>query len=132
MKWKMLITTHSFFRFLLVGCISTAAQYIFLITSIELNVLEHQVAVILAYLTGAFVNYTLNKWYTFETRIPHYTAVPKFLIMISTGMLFNSLTFNFFWKIIGLNYIVSQVSATIILIIFNYLVSRLWVFREKI
>lgn len=114
-------------RFLAVGGASTALHYAVLVAAVEGFGWPAVLATAAGFLAGAVLNYQLNRRLSFGSRRGHREALPRFIAMVALGTLLNSLLLQAA-LIAGLHYLPGQVLATLLVLFFNYLVLRHWVF----
>jgi putative flippase GtrA len=119
---------RQFLRFVAVGAAATSVHYVLLIALIEVLEVEPLAATLIGFAAGAVVGYSLNRRYTFDTRPAYASGLIKFLIVIGVGAAINTAIFSFFVRQ-GLHYMVAQVIATGLVLIWNYAGSRWVVFR---
>jgi putative flippase GtrA len=119
---------RDFLRFALVGAVATAAHYLVLITLAELAGVDPVLATVVGFGVGAIVSYTLNRRYTFAVRPEFMRGLAKFLVVIAIGAVLNAAIVAFFIRT-GLHYMIAQVIATGLVLIWNFAASRLVVFR---
>ena len=130
MKYKEII------NYIIFGGISTAVSFVtywifargFYIDEVVSNVLSWFCAVLFAYVT--------NKIWVFESKTETKKAFMKEITMffsarIISGLLCDVGIFTILVKGLKINDIVSKVSTQIIIIIMNYVFSKLIVFRKK-
>lgn len=110
------------------GVIATAAHYAVLIALAELFHVDPVIATVCGFTVGAVVSYVLNRRFTFTERPEFKTGLVKFLIIAGIGGVFNVSIFAFLVAQ-GLHYILAQVVATSIVLIWNFGSARLVVFR---
>ena len=88
------------------------------------------VASMIGYIVGIFVNYGLNYGFTFQSKQHHRILVPKFIIVMMVGLLLNTgLMFvgvNWF----DIHYVLAQLAAIAVVLIWSYTANRLWVFTD--
>ena len=114
----------------LVGVIGTAAHYVALVLLVELTGMYAVTATSVGFVIGALVNYVLNHRYTFRSSKAHLDAGPKFfLIAIATGIL-NSLLVYAGVSLMGANYLLVQIGATLMVFLANFALNSLWTFQE--
>jgi putative flippase GtrA len=120
---------RDFLRFTAVGVVATAVHYALLIGLTELAGVHPVIGTACGALIGGVVSYTLNRIYTFTARPAYMRGLVKFIVVISVGAGLNAAIVAFFmW--LGLYYIFAQFIATAIVLIWNFAVSRVVVFRE--
>lgn len=120
---------RQFLRFAAVGVVATAVHYAVLFSLVEFAGVQPVLATIAGFLTGGVVGYVLNRRFTFEERPAYARGLVKFLIVISIGGAINAAIFAFFVAQ-GLYYMLAQVIATLIVLVWNFVGARLVVFRQ--
>jgi putative flippase GtrA len=119
---------RDFLRFATVGAVATAAHYAVMIVLTELGGMDPVVATVCGFAVGAVVSYTLNRRYTFAVRPAYMRGFLKFAIVIGIGAVLNAAIVAFFIEF-GLHYMIAQVIATGVVLIWNFAGARLIVFR---
>lgn len=123
------VNKKSFIRFLLVGGAATILQYVImaaLIYSIGLNAV---VASTTGYIVSSAFNYLASAYFTFQNEGSHWQGVPRFLIMLGTACVINVVVLYVLTSI-GLPVVLSQIIATGVVFIWNYMISAIWAFRS--
>ncbi len=118
------------FRFLIVGSIAAAIQYVILVILVEFFSADPVASSAVGFVLSAFVNYILNYIYTFRSTLPHSAAFPKFFATALVGLLINTSTMHFCFDILGMHYIASQIVATAVTLLWHFIVNSLWSFRQ--
>jgi len=115
-------------RFAIAGAIATAAHYTVLISLVEIGHVPPVIATTLGYCVGIVVSYVLNRRYTFETKAPVASSFLKFGALYGVGMFLNGaiVATLIAW---GAPYMLAQVVATGLVLIWNYLAARFVAFR---
>lgn len=119
---------NQFLRFAAVGAVATAVHYAVMLSLVELGGMHPVTATFVGFCCGAVVSYTLNRRFTFETRPSYGRGFAKFFFMVGIGAFINAgivwvLTHN------GFHYMVAQVIATGLVMIWNFASARFIVFR---
>jgi putative flippase GtrA len=115
----------------LVGVIGTAAHYVTLVFLVEVIGVAPVGATSVGFAVGALVNYVLNYRFTFQSSKPHLTAGSKFfLIALATGLL-NAFLVRTGVDVLGFNYLLVQVVATLFVFLANFLLNNIWTFKES-
>lgn len=117
-------------KFIAVGGSATLLQYLILIVSVDVIGIPAVIASVLAYVASAVYNYLASYYFTFRSVLDHRRAALKFLAMISIGLAINTALFAFSYKILAINYLVSQVLASATVFLFNFFASKHWTFVE--
>ena len=122
---------HRFIKFGLVGVLNTAINWIVFII---LNMLGmyYIFSNIIAYSLSTLNSYIWNSKWVFKYSgddVKETTA--KFIILNIIGLILNTCILYILVDIIGLNKIVSLIITTVIVMILNYFINKLWVFKKK-
>lgn len=121
---------RQFFRFALVGLAGTAVHFGVLSLLVEALNMAPLPASVVGFVGGALANYLLNYHYTFMSRRRHRAALPRFLAIASIGALLNSLLMAAGLLWLQLHYLLAQLLATGLVLLWNFSGSRLWAFRQ--
>lgn len=114
-----------------VGAIGTALHYAILILLVAVLDCDPAIGAMAGATCGAAFNYWLNHRFTFHSERPHREALPRFFLMAGIGILLN----GFIVKVLTMatvNYLASQVGATLIILVMNFFLSKLWIFRQSL
>jgi putative flippase GtrA len=121
---------RQFLTFAGVGVVAAVAHYGVLIVLVEIFKIAPVIATLWGFLAGAAVSYWLNRHFTFRSDRPHREAAPRFLAVSTGGFVLNGLimfVLNEHW---GVPYLLAQVIATLIVLVWNFSANRLWTFRD--
>jgi putative flippase GtrA len=121
---------RQFVTFAGVGAVATACQYVVLLCLVELAHMPPVPAAVLGYLAGATVGYTLNRQITFRSGRSHREAALRFGAVATVGLAANALIMQICAEVLGLHYLVAQLAATGIVLIWNFFANRHWTFKE--
>lgn len=117
-----------FTRFVLSGAAGSCLHYsVFLILVIVVEVASG-LAAFLGAVCGACVVYLLNRRYTFGSSVTHSRALPRFIILSLFGAILNGAVVSWLSHA-GLHFLASQVTATLLVLIVNFVVSKKWIYR---
>lgn len=119
-----------FIHFSGVGVIGTAVHYavlIFLVHILAIGVIKASSA---GFITGALTNYLLNYHFTFVSKKRHSEAMTKFFIVALIGLFVNGLIMSYCTQSLGLHYLLSQVIATGLVLLWNFTANHAWTFQE--
>jgi putative flippase GtrA len=125
----MMLLSSQFFRFATVGGIATAAQYAILYALVSGAAWDAAHASMLGAAIGALLNYWLNYTFSFRSDRKHRESFPLFALMASCGTVLNGLIVKGL-TLAGLYFMLAQVVATIVVLGFNFYVSRKWIFVQ--
>jgi putative flippase GtrA len=118
-----------FTRFAACGAVGTLAHYLLLVLLVQGGGSPPVAASSAGFVLGAVVNYTLNYRYTFHSTQPHRETMWKFFVAALIGALANAALMSILIQHVNLYYLVSQVIATGIVLVLNFMVNRIWTFR---
>lgn len=116
--------------FTTVGAVATATHYTLYISLVELGMASPVLSTFLGYSLGALISYVLNHRITFQSDRPHRSAAPRFAVIVGTGLAMNTALVALAYEALGVQYILAQVFATMVVFAFNYYASRHWAFAS--
>lgn len=120
--------TRQFLRFVLVGGGATALMYALLIIQVEWLHWPVVAASSLAYLLSALCNYAANYHYTFASQARHQLALPRFFAIALVGLALNGALMALFVHGLHWHYLIGQVLATGLVLLWNFAANRRWTF----
>lgn len=124
---------EKFLKFAGVGAVATLVQYVLLVLIIEQSAVNETLASAVSFSFSAIINYLLNYRFTFESDLRHRQVVPKFFITALIGLCINTLVFEILLTLGNVHYLVCQLVATFIVLIWNFVINAKWSFhRSKI
>jgi putative flippase GtrA len=83
----------------------------------------------LGFIIGALINYALSYYYIFRSNSSHPHTIAKFFTVAILGLGLNTLVLSSAIYGLTLHYLVGQVLATGIVVIWNFVGNRWWTFR---
>ncbi len=125
----MIRLAEQFSRFFIVGCGSAVGHYGLLILLVSGFGVDAVLASIPASVLGAAINYLLNYRFTFKSEKLHREAALKFSVIAFIGIGFNTF---FMWvckDLLGFHYLIAQLIATGLVMVWGFLGNRFWTFR---
>ena len=122
---------NQFLRFALVGTVSTFTTYSILVIGVEGFHVNAITASAAGYVLGSVVNYLLNYLYTFKSDQYHHILIPKFFIVMVVGMFINVAIMHASMDWLGLHYMVAQLVAIMVVLLWSFTASRLWTFANS-
>ena len=121
---------NQFLRFALVGMAATVTTYTVLIVGVEGLHINAVAASVAGYALGVVVNYILNYRYTFSSDQHHHVVIPKFLTVMAVGMFINAVVMYATVNWLGLHYLLAQLAAVAVVLMWSYTANRLWTFAD--
>ncbi len=131
-------SVSQFFKFAVVGAIGTVVNLVVLKATLFLwsrligdPTLGVEVfASGLAFCVAVVNNYLLNRWWTFHATGSFSVQALKFFIVSCAGLGLNELAFWVFRGQLDIGVLISQGLAILCVLPFNFIVNKLWSFRE--
>jgi putative flippase GtrA len=117
-----------FLSFAGMGVIATLVQYAVLVVFVDTIGMNATLASGIGYGTGALVNYALNYRYTFRSKRNHSEAVVKFALVACVGLALNSVIMFVLSSEAHVHYLLAQILATGIVLVWNFIANRSWTF----
>ena len=115
-------------RFLVVGGIATITHYAILIALVELTGMRAVIATSIGYAVGVVTSFVLNRKYTFKNQSSVAKTFAKYCVIYVIGMGLNAALMVAFMAQ-GAPYLLAQIFATAIVLVWSFLGSRFVVFR---
>ena len=122
-------TFKQFVRFVGVGGVATALQYLILVVLVSIFDIKPMSASTVGFLISSLVNYELNCRFTFNSASTRQKTMPLFYCVVAIGLLINALVMHIFVSVLLLHYLLSQIVATSVVLVSNFTLNRVWVFR---
>ena len=124
----MLKTLNIYSSFLIIGALATLLHFAILILFVEVFDISSPIASVCGYATSSVFNYTANYYVTFKSKKNHLRAAFMFVIMVCI-----SLNITYFCMLLlttgfESNYVFAQLLTTFLVLIFNFLFSKIVVF----
>ena len=123
-------TTGQFLMFAGLGVIGTLGHYTVLVVLVQFWAVDPVFASSLGFVVGAVINYILNYHFTFQSRKRHSEALTKFLIVAIIGAGINGFIMYIGVENTRINYMIIQLFATLVVLLWNFIVNRLWTFAH--
>jgi putative flippase GtrA len=120
----------SFLRFAGVGGVCTLLQYLTLVVLVNVFALAAVIASTIGFIVSAMLNYYLNHVYTFRSDAPHQRALPRFGAIAGVGVLLNAAVVAVLHSRMSVHYLLAQVAATFVTLIWNFMAHRTWTFTR--
>jgi putative flippase GtrA len=122
------VLARQFSRFLAVGVATTAVHYAILVALVEAFAVHPVLATSAGFVTAVLLSYVLNRRYTFDAEHAFGPGLLKYYAALSVGLLLNAgiMALLTGW---GAHYILAQIVASGVALVWNFLSARLVVFR---
>ena len=112
------------------GVIGTLGHYTVLVVLVQFWAVDPVFASSLGFVVGAVINYILNYHFTFRSRKRHSEALTKFLIVAIIGAGINGFIMYIGVENTRINYMIIQLFATLVVLLWNFIVNSLWTFAH--
>ena len=122
--------TIKFIWFAAVGAVATGIQYIVLVLSVQLLDTDPVLASTVGFVMSSGINYLLNYHLTFRSRMGHAHTAAKFVVISLLGLTLNWLMMYLGVRLLGFHYLLTQLAATALVLIWNFTGNYVWSFRE--
>jgi putative flippase GtrA len=113
-----------------VGVMATTVHYLVLVALVESGLAGPVAATAWGYLAGALAGYAANRRYTFASRVRHAVGLPRFLAVAGVGFVLNAALMAWMTAGLGIHYLVAQVTATGLVLLWNFAANRHWTFGD--
>lgn len=123
-------SVRSFLTFLFVGGFATCLHYAIMLGTVYLLDWPLVYGSTLGFSVSAIVNYLLNVKLTFRFTQSHKNAAPRFCLVAGSGLMLNYGILSVLLSL-GAHAVIAQILTTIGVLIWNYVVSGLWIFRQQ-
>lgn len=139
-KFKALFAakTHNsyvqFFRYVLVGAVSSIADWSALYACYDLINMNYYLSIALAFLLGLILNYVLSKKFVFTGVTVSDRPVGQFYIYFVTGVIGLILTEIFmvvFDRYLCLHYMAAKIISTILVFVWNFGSKKIILYRKR-
>jgi len=117
-----------FSYFALIGGLATCIQYVLLIALVRGEGMAPTLASAIGFVISAVFNYLCNYYYTFRSNQRHAVAGLKFMVLAGIGLILNSVIMQVLVGA-GLNYVLAQLFATTVVLLWNFFGNSLWTFN---
>ena len=123
-------------NYLIFGALTTVVSFISYYLFARILLIDEVISNALSWFFSVLFAYITNKLFVFESKTFEKKNLFKeiisfFLARILTGILCDVLIFALFVKIFKINDIISKLITQVIVIVLNYLFSKLYIFRKK-
>ena len=122
---------RQFLRFASVGAIGTGLQYVVYVLLVRSHVVDAVVASATGFTAGALVNYAMNATLVFRSARAHRRALWRFFAVAAVGLGLNSAMVAAATGSFGLHYLLAQMTATGVVLLWTFSGNRWWTFAEE-
>jgi len=125
-----MVGNNRVFRFAVVGLATAALQYTLLYVGVDILLLNATLTSSVTFAIIICFNYLMHYNWTFAVPAPHTKALSRYLIMTSCGFLINSFIMYVGTSLSDYNYLLVQTAAIGVIVVWNFSLSSLWVFKD--
>lgn len=119
-----------FISYVSAGAIGTFVQYAMLFIFVEALSMYPVTASILGSLAGAIINYLLSHHWVFRSKRKHSETLSKFVAVGGLGLVLNAALMYMLVTVASVHYLLAQIAATGIVLLWNFLGNRFWTFAD--
>ena len=121
--------SKQFLKYVIVGLLGTGLDFLILFLLVEYLHLFYLLAALISILIVFWISFSLNKYWTFRKKEGNYfRQMLKYLLAHSVGVGINLAILTILVEIFGFWYIFAKVIATTVVLAWNFLVTKKWVF----
>lgn len=120
---------RQFVGFASVGGIATGIQYTLLIVLREFFGVYAVYASAIAYAISAVLNYLMKYHWVFSSQCKHREAAPRYASISLLGLGLNTSAMYLLAGLAGWHYLIAQVCATALVLVWGFFASALWTFK---
>lgn len=114
-----------------VGAVGTLGHYAVLVLLVEYGRAGAVFSSMCGFVVGAATNYMLNYYFTFRSKRPHRDAAPRFALIALIGVGLNTAVMGLLANGLELHYLLAQICATVLILVWNFSANRAWTFKEN-
>ena len=120
-----------FIKFGLVGVFNTLINWI-IFAVLNFVGVYYIIANVIAYVIATINSYIWNSRWVFKYKgEDKKETTTKFILLNLAGLALNTMILYLLVDLIGLNKLIALVITTVIVMVINYIVNKIWVFKEK-
>lgn len=120
-----------FLMFAACGLVGTAGHYAAMVALVQGAGVPPVAASVVGFLVGMGINYVLNYRFTFRSGKRHREAASKFFVVGCCGLALNTVLMHALTGPAGLHYVVAQMGATVLVLLWNFIANQTWTFAHK-
>lgn len=122
----------SFIQYGIVGVLGTTVHTIVLALCVELLSIVPVISTIIGFVCSLVISYIINATWTFKGNNSNVKeSFIKYALTCTFGLLINLIIMYTVVNMAGKSYLIGQLIAVIVVPIFNFTISRFWVFKSS-
>lgn len=122
----------TFLKAQLSAFLGAVVDYLVMLALTELYHVPYRYSIMLGGIVGAIINFTINRYWTFDVHRSAALQLPRFALMVLGSILLKSNGTYIITELLGTNYKVSRLMMDALVAFgFNYPLQRYWVFAKK-
>jgi putative flippase GtrA len=123
--------SRRFLVFAACGAVGTLGHYLTMIALVQALRVGPVAASVAGFLVGMGINYALNYRFTFRSRKRHREAAAKFFVVATCALALNTALMRALTGPAALHYVVAQVGATAVVLLWNFAANHAWTFAHE-
>lgn len=116
-------------RFSIVGGLTFIIYIVIVLLGVEKFHTTKVTAGAIAYAIAIPLNYCMHYFWTFNCKNPHINSTSKYIALTVFGFFINIIGITLFERLTSVHYLASQFIILSAIIILNFCIGRLWVFK---
>lgn len=124
------LSRSRFARYAVVGVATTGVHFATLAVAVELLRIDPVPASAIAFTCAVAFSYVGNRNWAFSSTRRHREALPRFVVVALTGLMWNVVLMFVGTRMLDLWYMIPQVALLVIVPISNYVLNRFWTFAR--
>lgn len=120
----------SAFRYAVVGVLGTALHFGTLYSLVEVYGFDPVFASAIGFVIALTSSYFLNRYWTFEKRIPRCGTFIRYTLISVIGLTLNTVIMFVGVYVLTLPYLMVQLTVIFVVPVVNYLANNWWTFRD--
>ena len=118
-------------RFCMVGGVTAVIHYGVLLTLVECFHWQSTLGSSVGFVVAVVCNYAMHYSWTFAAEVTHQYSLSRYLVMVGTGFFLNAGVMYSATEWLGVQYVIAQLVALVIVLGWNFTVANRWVFRRS-
>lgn len=121
-----------FIKYIIIGSLTTGLDFLFLYVLVEHFHLFYLASAIISIAVIFILSYSLNKYWTFcNQENKHFEQLTKYTLIHAIAWVINLVILTFLVEVFDMWYILAKVFATGAIIVWNYVFTKNWVFKQS-
>jgi putative flippase GtrA len=120
---------RQFSRYVTIGVVTNLSLYAAYLLLAAMG-MDPKAAMTVTYVAGVVLSFHLNRRWTFDSGLPYLKTLRRFVVLYASGYVLNLAGLALFTDWLGLPHQLVQIAIMGNLVVYFFLMFRLWVFRS--